>query len=132
MSDCFDHEADAWDDLCFNSDRYAAGYTVYGYGRKSNRYTRTSFSYDPDYYHQQINFSSLLKETENSYYIELYKAERGLPSLNIWLPKKICKALQKNAVKVHSATYSKIIKEAVAQYKLTNAEAIKKLKRGWS
>jgi hypothetical protein len=92
MSDCFDHQADAWDDFCFNSDRYVEGDSVYGYNapyKKGRRSKRNSFCYDPDYYHKKIQFSRIVKETDKSYYIELFKIQDTNDFLYVWIPKKI-------------------------------------------
>ena len=116
MSDCFDHQADAWDDFCFNSDRYVEGDSVYGYNapyKKGRRSKRNSFCYDPDYYHTKIQFLRIVKETDKSYYIELFKIQDADSSLYVWIPKKICKDICSNSMKVHSNTYNKILRDAV-------------------
>lgn len=96
MSDCFDHEADAWDDICFNEERYMDedaefdGY--FGPKRRSSRrsgYRPTPFHPDPLYYHTRFEFHSIKAETDKAYLIE-FSATRGVPK---WVPKSCCKGM---------------------------------------
>lgn len=98
MSDCFDHEADAWDDICFNEERYMDedaefdGY--FGPKRRGSRrsgYRPTPFHPDPLYYHTRVKFAGIKAETDKAYLFELSKT-KGVPK---WVPKSCCRRLEK-------------------------------------
>lgn len=79
MSDCFDHELDAWESY------EQAEELTYGYVRSTNR----EFTTDHLYYHKKIHFNALIHETKRAYLFHL-ETEDGEPQ-NQWIPKGVCK-----------------------------------------
>jgi hypothetical protein len=103
MSDTFDHEGDAWASLDWeieNEEGFGSPYRR----SKSKRapYFRPDFRPDPLYYHANLAFKAIKKQTEKSYLVVLDKME-------LWIPKKICKEVKQNSMYVHTETLRKII-----------------------
>lgn len=108
MSDCFDHELDAWEQ--YLSDEYPEdddGSTSF---QSNGSYTRKSeFVVDPNYYHEDIAFTALKRETDKAYLITRC-------GIDLWIPKKIVRSLDivNNRMLVHLKTYRSIYATATS------------------
>jgi len=103
MSDCFDHEVDAWESL----DRaFEEGYR-FG-GRSRTRYAAPA-PIDHLFYHKEIEFESIVRNDGYRYLVNLY-GDTG-----VWVPIKICRSVGKRTMFVHSATYSKLPRVSIEE-----------------
>ena len=98
MSDCFDHEMDAWDSYDRSMDE---GFV--GGGRPRGR----PFIANPLYYHREFSFTVLVNETDKAYELVLSKVIKP-----VWVPKSICRQMdkQRKTVWIHTKTLAKIIR----------------------
>lgn len=105
MSDCFDHEADAYDQWSMGYYRLDNAYTYTG-RRGSAKSGKTYSKPDPLFYHKQI-VCAFIRATEYSHLIEYEGVE-------FWIPKKICRKVGMNGMFVHVKIFNKRYEAAIA------------------
>ena len=87
MSDCFDHGFDAWES---QEQEQLWGET------RGPSYPSKSFIPNPLYYHTKIDFIDIVSESERAILFEF-------PEKKVqWIPRKLCRALKKSTVYVHT------------------------------
>ena len=91
MSDCFDHEADAWDNYDLTREIYAEDADL----------DYVNFVPDPLFYHRQVSYKVILKETGKAYLFQLSE------KLGVWVPKSICRQVRPHTAWVHKRIYAK-------------------------
>lgn len=78
--------------------------------------------FDDDYlpnhlfYHEKVYFKGITAETEKAYLLRITK------KMELWIPKKICKNMEKQlddsgCVYIHKETYNKIVKKFKKEHK---------------
>ena len=79
MSDCFDHELDAWESYDQEQD--------YSPHRKARGYSdRDDFIKDPLYYYDLVYFEEKVHETDKALLLTVHGND-------VWIPKALCKFL---------------------------------------
>lgn len=96
MSDCFDHEMDAWESQAHDS--------LYGDGDGGRSYNR-SRERDPLHYHNKYMDISIEATTEKAYLIKFNDGDK------CWVAKKLCKKLEKDSVYIWHGVKLTPIKE---------------------
>jgi len=87
MSDCFDHECDAWDQRII---------------MEFDGNEDSTTGYNPDYYHAWINIQKIIKETEKAYLILFSGAE-------IWVAKSLIRDKKDDSIFVHLNSFKNIL-----------------------
>lgn len=106
MSDCFDHECDAYDDdYNRNGDTFYDGGWDNGYIPYMSRGRGKTFISDPLKYHSEINYC-LEAETEKAYLIHY-------DGMEVWVPKSICREIEDTSMYVHTDIFKKCIEGAI-------------------
>jgi hypothetical protein len=103
MSDCFDHEVEAYESL----DRAIDEGFQWGAARKYQSGS-AEFQRDRNFYHTRLKIKGIIRATDKAY---LFKLSKGL---GVWVPKSVCRRLRKRSVLIHAKTL-----EASARVKLT-------------
>lgn len=91
MSDCFDHEAEAWDNYDLTGEIYAEGANL----------DYVNFVPNPLFYHRKVSYEAILKETDKAYLFKLSE------KLGVWVPKSICREVKPHTAWVHKRIYEK-------------------------
>lgn len=114
-----DHEADAFDDYVAREENWGED-DAFGHPPRRKRRPKVYRNAKPDplYHHTKILFSDIVSETEKCW---LFSFEGGVQK---WVPKSICRKLDRDAcsVFVHRVVYSKI-KPVAKQTMQTRKEA---------
>ena len=91
MSDCFDHEAEAWDNYDLTGEIYAEDANL----------DYVNFVPNPLFYHRKVSYEAILKETDKAYLFKLSE------KLGVWVPKSICREVNPHTAWVHKRIYEK-------------------------
>jgi hypothetical protein len=96
MSDCFDHELDAFE--CSSRDDPDGGYNsndpCVGHSQEFQR--------NPLFYHTKVSITGICKETDKAYMLE---CARG----RFWVPKSLCRKLREHSVYIFNKFSPKYI-----------------------
>lgn len=101
MSDCFDHEVDAWESRDWETGE-DIDHSWYGYKRTKSKFDwkpkeSKPFKPDPLYYHTKIRHYGIELETEKAYLLIIY-----INGNTQWIPKKLCRFLTEDTVYVYT------------------------------
>ena len=112
MSDCFDHEMDAWESQ--------AQASMYGDSTESYSSNR-SYSRNPRYYHKLFLGISIEAKTDKAYLIKFASEEKA------WVAKSLCKELTESSVYIWEGATITPIKELIEESYTTYEKKIRKV-----
>lgn len=94
VRDVFEHDVTAFENMLDKAGNPVDGDFTWG---------KSSFKVDPLYYHTKVKFNRIKAETKRSYLFSFSN------SIDIWVPKKVCRELKEDSVYIHINTLRKIV-----------------------
>ncbi len=105
MSDCFDHEMDAWEsqeqEQLWGETRGPRPREIRKPLYENYSHDRDDFRGDPLYYHTKVRIHGIIRKSDKAYLFQLPEGEE------LWIPISLCKELEEESVYV----YTRFLKE---------------------